>query len=125
LNENLIVPLRRKEACANPRVNELLAADFVPAEVGVDNVPNARYLWKRAVDIMTKRGHLTHTPHPHVMKNGKKKNISAYKLSTDMCIDGVIKELNFNKEEGEWLKEVTTCAGRVSQSQTLMDKYLR
>jgi hypothetical protein len=42
-----------------------------------------------------------------------------------MCIDGVIVELKLNKEEGEWLKKATTCAGRVSQSQTLMDQHLR
>jgi hypothetical protein len=77
-NENLVVPVRRKEACVNPRVKELLAAGFEPADVGVDNVPNARYLWKSAFDVMRKQGYLTHTPYPHVMKNGKKKNISKY-----------------------------------------------
>jgi hypothetical protein len=42
-----------------------------------------------------------------------------------MCIDGVIAELKLNNEEGEWLKKVTACAGRVPTNQTLMDKYLR
>jgi hypothetical protein len=100
-------------------MKELLAA------ADVDNVPNARDLWKPVFDVMGKQGYLTHTPYPHVMKNGKKKHISAYKLSTDMCIDGVIAELKLNNEEGEWLKKVTACAGRVSQSQTFMDQYMR
>jgi hypothetical protein len=97
----------------------------VAAEVGVDKVPNVRFLRKRVFDVMRKRGHLTHAPHPHIMENGKKKNIAAYKLSTDMCIDGVIAELKLNNEEGEWLKKVTACAGRVPTKQTLMDQYLR
>jgi hypothetical protein len=122
---DLIVPLRRKEACANPRVNELMAADFVPAEVGVDDVPNARYLWKRVFDVLKKQGYLTHAPHPHIAKNGKQKHISAYKLSPHMCVDGVIAELKLNTEEGDWLKKVTACAGRLPPKQNLMDQYLR
>jgi hypothetical protein len=124
VKENLIVPLRQNEACANPRVKELLAADFVAAEVGVDNVPNARYLWQSARDVMMKRGHLTKAFHPYVTESGKTKNIAAYRLSADMCVEAVIQELSLNAEEGEWLKKVTTFAGRVPSNQTLMDTYL-
>jgi hypothetical protein len=124
VKENLIVPLRRKESCAKPRVEELLAADFVAADVGVDNVPNARYLWRSASDVMMKQGHLTKAYHPHVTESGKTKNIAAYRLSADMRVEGVIEELSLNTEEGEWLKKVTTFAGRVPSTQTLMDAYM-
>ena len=122
-SENLIVPVRRKEVCMPPREKELGRAGFVPANVEVANVPNARYLWSDALAVMKKQGLMT--PCPIRCNKSSNKFIRAYKMSKGMCVEGVISELECSEEEGAWLKQVTASAGRLSRSQALMDKYMK
>ena len=75
VKDNIIVPMRRNCRWSDARVKQLTAAQFEPAAVGADNVPNSRYLWKRVRDVLKNRGHLTTALYP-VTEGGKTKNIS-------------------------------------------------
>ena len=118
--KNLLVPVRRQASCMPPRAKELKNAGFLPADA-VTNVPNARYLWRSALNIMLRRGLVRSWPE---VNENTKRCIKAYKIVPDMCIETVIKELNCSESEGEWLKAVTNSAGRVNKTQTLMDHFM-
>lgn len=121
-SENLITPVRRKAACMPPRERELSRAGFVAADVAAADLPNAHQLWSAALTVMKKQGLMTYWP---IRCEESNKFIHAYKMDKGMCVDGVIRDLGCSAEEGAWLAQVTAAAGRLSKSQTLMDKYMK
>jgi hypothetical protein len=120
--EHLLVPVRRQLMSMPSREKELIDAGFV-ATSEMAGVHKAMCFWQNAIKVMQKHGivNMRYVGHP----KKKNKNIRAYNMATDFCIEPILEEIGGEEDEIEWLRAVTSSAGRVSKSQTRIDDYMR
>jgi hypothetical protein len=121
-HDHLLVPVRRKQTSMPPREKELIDAGFVVTSEIAD-VPNARYFWNNAIKVMQRQEimNVRYVPHP----KKKNKNIRAYHMATDFCLEPILAEIGGEEDEIRWLRVVTSSAGRMPKSQKLIDEYMR
>jgi hypothetical protein len=123
---DLIVAVSRQEDTMPIREKELVASGFTPADKAINNVPNARYLWRECRVILRKHKVLHTRLVPNELK--PKKNIQAYKLDKDFDLDPLIEDLTrmeCQPDAVEWFKVVAAAAGRLPTTQTRMEQYMQ